>query len=38
MIKNGIYVGNGAELVFYPMLSHRELRESHNQWWRSANI
>ena len=38
MIKNGIYVGNGAELVFYPMLSHRELRESHNQWWCSANI
>jgi len=38
MIKNGIYVGNGTELVYYPMLSHRELRENHNQWWRSANI
>ena len=38
MVKNGIYVGNGAELVYYPMLSHRELREQHNQWWRSANI
>ena len=38
MIKNGFYVGNGLELVFYPMLDHRDLRENHNQWWRSANI
>lgn len=38
MIKKGFYVGNGEELVFYPMLDHRELRENHNQWWRSANI
>ena len=38
MIKNGFYVGNGGELVYYPMLSARELRDNHNQWWRSANL
>ena len=38
MIKKGFYVGNDAELVFYPMIGHRELRENYNQWWRSANI
>ena len=37
MIKEGFYVGNGADLAFYPMLSHRELRDNHNRWWRSAN-
>lgn len=38
MIKHGFYVGNGPDLAFYPMLSHRELRDNHNQWWRSANV
>jgi hypothetical protein len=38
MIKKGFYVGNGTDLVFYPMLSVSELREAHNQWWRSANL
>lgn len=38
MIKKGFYVGNGPDLAFYPMLDHRDLRENHNQWWRSANI
>jgi hypothetical protein len=38
MVKKGIYVGNGKDLVFYPMLSHQELRDKHTQWWRSANI
>ena len=38
MIKNGFYVGNGNDLVYYPMLSARELRDNHNQWWRSANL
>jgi len=38
MVKKGFYVGNGTDLAFYPMLSHRELRENFNQWWRSANI
>ena len=38
MIKNGFYVGNGSDLTYYPMLSARELRDNHNQWWRSANL
>ena len=38
MVKKGIYVGNGGDLVFYSMLSHHELRDKHTQWWRSANI
>ena len=38
MIKKGFYVGNGTDLVFYPMLSVSELREAHSQWWRSANL
>ena len=38
MIKDGFYVGNGSDLAFYPMLSHQDLRENYNQWWRSANL
>jgi hypothetical protein len=38
MVKQGFYVGNGPDLAFYPMLTHRQLRDDHNQWWRSANI
>jgi hypothetical protein len=38
MVKKGFYVGNGSDLAFYPMLSHRELRDRHSQWWHSANI
>ena len=38
MIKKGFYVGNGSDLAFYPMPTHRELRDNHSQWWRSANI
>ena len=38
MVKRGFYLGNGADLVFYPMPEHRLLRDAHNQWWRSANI
>ena len=38
MVKKGFYVGNGADLVFYPMPGARELRDKHNQWWRSANL
>ena len=38
MVKHGFYVGNGPDLAFYPMLSHRQLRDEHSQWWRSANI
>jgi hypothetical protein len=38
MVKGGFYIGNGADLAYYPMLGHRELRDSHSQWWHSANI
>jgi hypothetical protein len=38
MVKGGFYMGNGAELAFYPMLAHSELRREHNSWWRSANV
>lgn len=38
MVKHGFYVGNGTDLAFYPMLPHREIRDNHSQWWRSANI
>lgn len=38
MVKNGFYVGNGTDLAFYPMPSHRELRDRASQWWHSANL
>ena len=38
MVEKGFYVGNGADMAFYPMLAHRELRDKHGEWWRSANI
>jgi hypothetical protein len=38
MVKHGFYVGNGSELAFYPMPDHREIRERHKEWWRSANV
>jgi hypothetical protein len=38
MVKKGFYVGNGDDLAFYPMLSHRELRDRYSQWWHSANL
>ena len=38
MVKGGFHVGNGPDMAFYPMLPHRELKQRHDQWWRSANI
>ena len=38
MVKHGFYVGNGQDIAYYPMLAHHELRDNHNQWWRSANV
>ncbi|WP_291989680.1 hypothetical protein [Candidatus Accumulibacter sp. ACC007] len=38
MIKNGIYIGNGSDLVFYKMPSHEALRQDHSTWWRSCNL
>lgn len=37
-VKNGIYVGNESKIVFYPMPSSEELRETNYRWWRSANM
>lgn len=38
MVKRGFYVGNGNDMAFYPMPSHRELRDNHSKWWHSANL
>jgi hypothetical protein len=35
-IKSGIFVGNEADLLFFPMPSPEELRADHYRWWRSA--
>ena len=38
MVKDGFYVGIGADLAHYPMLPHSTLRRDHITWWRSANL
>lgn len=38
MVKGGFYVGSGADLAFYAMPSHADLRRDHQSWWRSANL
>lgn len=37
MIKNGIYLGNRDNFVFYPLPPRDELRGKYYRWWRSAN-
>lgn len=37
MVKGGFYIGNGADLAFYALPTHDELRKSHATWWRLAN-
>jgi len=37
-IKSGIFVGNGEQLVYFPMPPQKELRAKHYRWWRSANM
>ena len=37
-VKNGFYVGNAFEFVYYPMPSKDELRDNNYRWWRSANM
>lgn len=37
-IKSGFYLGNGSELLFFPMPSEEELYRSHYRWWRSAQM
>jgi len=36
-IKEGIFLGNREEILYYPMPSQDEMRENHHNWWRSAN-
>jgi hypothetical protein len=38
MVKGGFYMGNGADLAFYPMPTVAEMRRDHPSWWRSANL
>ncbi len=37
-VKSGIFIGNGEELIEYPMKSSEELREQHYEWAKSAMI
>jgi len=37
-IKNGLFVGNEKELLYYPLPSQEELIEKHYSWWRSASF
>ena len=38
IIKHGIYIGSGRELVAYPMPSDAEIRMHHYDWGRSAQM
>lgn len=38
LIKNGIFIGNEQQFLYFPMLSQEELRTHHYRWWRSANM
>jgi hypothetical protein len=35
-IKSGIFVGNEADLLFFPFPPSEKLRAEHYRWWRSA--
>ncbi len=37
-IKNGFFVGNEKEIVYYPIPSQEELIKDHYSWWRSASF
>jgi hypothetical protein len=37
-IKSGVFVGNEAQLRYFPMPSQEELRANYYRWWRSANM
>ncbi len=36
-IKNGYYVGDKDNILYYPFPSPEELDSKHHDWWRSAN-
>jgi hypothetical protein len=37
-VQNGFYLGNGKELLYYPMPSEQEMQTTHYIWWRSASL
>jgi len=38
-VKNGVFIGNSREgLAVYTMLSSKEIKENHYDWWRSAHM
>lgn len=36
-IKNGFFIGEKDDLIYYPFPSIQELEDNHYSWWRSAN-
>ena len=38
MIKNGLFLGNQQDLVYFSMPSADELRAKHYAWWKSINV
>lgn len=38
MIKNGLFVGNAEQLLYFPLPSMEELKARNYNWWRSANM
>jgi hypothetical protein len=37
-IKNGIFMGNEKDILYYPIPSQEELISDHYSWWRSASF
>jgi len=37
-IKNGLFLGNRQELLYYPLPPKEEMLKHHYQWWRSAHM
>jgi hypothetical protein len=38
MIRSGVYVGSGSELVHFPFPKEEELENRYYEWWRSAQF
>jgi hypothetical protein len=37
LVENGFFLGDGKEMLYYPMPSEREMQTTHYVWWRSAS-
>jgi hypothetical protein len=37
-ILNGVFLGGGEGLLYYPFPSEKELNSLHHEWWRSASL